>query len=94
MHRLSDDERPHYDRWLRHLADGDQRLLALLEASLGRIAAGNLRRMLDERGPRSTMKLGDLPRSKVWAPDEEVIVAWLRSALDRDADWLRDVGDD
>ena len=94
MHRLTESEREHYDRWLRHLADGDPRLLALLEVSLGRIAAGNLRRVLDARGPGSTMKLGDLPTSKMWAEDIPVVIDWLQSALEQDADWLRDVDGD
>lgn len=94
MHRLNPDERPHYDRWLISLADGDLRLLALLEASLGRIAADNLRGILDKRGEGSTMKMGDLPSSKMWPSDVPVVVDWMKAALEQDADWLRDVGED
>lgn len=94
MHRLTDDERPHYDRWLASLAGGDERLLHLLRHSLGRIAAGNLRRILARRGPDATMKLSDLPTSKPWADAVPVIVDWLRDSIRKDADWLRDTDAD
>lgn len=89
MDRLTDDERPHFDRWLQNLADGDERLLDLLEVSLGRIAAGHLRETLAERG--GSMKLGDLPASKPIAGMSEIIAGWLKSAVDADDGWLRDV---
>ncbi|MHA6641074.1 hypothetical protein [Mesorhizobium sp. A623] len=89
MDRLTDDERPHFDCWLQGLADGDERLLDLLEVSLGRIAAGHLRETLDERG--GSMKLGDLPASKPIAGMSEIITGWLKSAVDADNEWLRDV---
>jgi hypothetical protein len=92
MHRLTADERPHFDRWLQGLADGDERLLSLLEVSLGRIAAGHLRQTLDERG--GSMKLGDLPASKPTAGESEIIAGWLKSAVDADDGWLRDVNDE
>lgn len=91
---LTEDERLHYDRWLRHLAGGDDRMLALLEASVGRIAANTLRSILRERGGDATMKLGDLPASKPLPFESELIVSWLRDAIDHDADWLRDVDSD
>jgi hypothetical protein len=91
MHRLTDDERPHYERWLDGLSGGDPRLRELLAMTLGRFAAGNLRHILDERGPGSTMKLGDLPQSKGLPSENAAIVRWLREALDRNADWLHDV---
>lgn len=92
MDCLNADERPHYDRWLRSLADGDKRLLALLEVSLGRIAAGHLRQTLDERG--GSMKLGDLPATKPIAGESEIIAGWLKSAIYADDGWLRDVDAD
>ncbi|MGO4558282.1 hypothetical protein [Mesorhizobium sp. 2RAF21] len=91
MHRLTEDERPHYDRWLDGLAEGDPRLRDLLAAAIGRIAAGNLRRILEERGPGSTMKMGDLPMSKPLPPDSMAIVLWLKDAIAHADDWLLDV---
>jgi hypothetical protein len=90
---LTDDERPHFDRWLAALADGDPRLLTLLEATLGRIAASTLRRTLARRGGGSSMKMGDLPDSKPLPGEAGLLVSWLRDAIERDADWLRDLDD-
>lgn len=40
------------------------------------------------------MKMGDLPASKTWPAASAAITAWLRDALDREEDWLRDLGED
>ncbi len=94
MQHFRADERPHYDRWLRALAGDDPRLRFLLEATLGRIAAGNLRRILDRRGDGRAMKLGDLPASKPMPGEAEVLAGWLRDALEHEEDWLRDLDAD
>lgn len=91
MDRLRPHEKEFFARWLTSLADGDARLLALLEASIGRIAAETLREMLARRGPGSTAKMGDLAGSKSGSPEDEFVATWLRTAIDNGDDWLDDV---
>ncbi|MBX3576204.1 MAG: hypothetical protein KF723_03270 [Rhizobiaceae bacterium] len=90
MDRLRPHEREFFGRWLASFADGDARLLLLLEASIGRIAAASLRETLVRRGPGRTAKMGDLS-GLFGGPDDELVVRWLRAALDHGDDWLEDV---
>ena len=94
MHRLTPDQRSIYDEWLASLADGDPRLLSLLEVSLGRIAAGLLHEQLARRGPGAVMKMGDLSGTRLGSEHAEALVAWLRNAIEQDEDWLRDIDED
>lgn len=91
MDRLRPHEKDFFDRWLASLADGDARLLPLLEASLGRIAVATLRKMLARRGPGAIVKMGDLAGAKPGSPEDEVIAGWLRAAIDHGDEWLDDV---
>jgi hypothetical protein len=94
MDRLDPHHREFLQRWLASLADGDARLLHLLEAALGRIAASTLLDTLARRGPGATAKMGDLQGAKCGAPEDEVIAGWLRDAIERGDGWLDDVDED
>lgn len=91
MDRLDPSHQEFFARWLASLADGDARLLALLEASLGRIAASTLLDTLARRGPGATAKMGDLQAAKPGSPEDEVLAGWLRDALEHGDAWLDDV---
>lgn len=90
MDRLRPHEKEFFQRWLVSLADGDARLLGLLEASIGKIQAANLYERLARRGPGSTAKMGDLA-GLFGGADDELVVRWLRAALEHGDEWLEDV---
>ena len=91
MDSLDPHTRTFFDRWLASLADGDARLLRLLEESLGRIAASTLLDTLARRWPGATAKMGDLQGAKPGSPEDEVVAGWLRDAIEHGDGWLDDV---
>ncbi|MGE0500655.1 MAG: hypothetical protein AB7I79_03240 [Rhizobiaceae bacterium] len=91
MDRLDPWHQEFFRRWLASLAHGDARLLQMLEASLGQIAATMLLDTLARRGSHATAKMGDLVGAKPGSPEDEVIAGWLRDAIEHGDAWLDDV---